>query len=214
GPAWKVPIRLPGSAPAQTAAPGPCSSCRSRPATPWATQPRRWAGVSSSDAAASASSASSRWSAERKRKARSTAAAPRGSRASRAASAAASTAPAAPDNPAPTRHVRVSGLMERSLRLTLPGACPAALAAGGLFLGCRAALARVAPGRARAGLLPAAARRAGRVRDPRGTFLRHPLFLELLVLLLVLDARPLVRHRFFLPSVLRDLLDQLAGLLR
>src|SRR5438034_5310137 len=50
-----------------------------------------------------------------KTNARSTAAPPRVSRASRAASAAASTAPAAPDNPAPTRHVSVSGLMERSL---------------------------------------------------------------------------------------------------
>src|SRR5439155_1494265 len=84
---------------------------------------------------------------------------------------------------------RASGLPRRS---------SAALAARGLLLGCRPALARIAPGRARAGLLPAAARSAGRVRDPRGTFLRHPLFLELLVLLLVLDAWSLVRHRTLL----------------
>src|SRR5438445_276574 len=42
--------------------------------------------------------------------------------------------------------------------------------------------------------LAAAARRARRVRDLRRALLRHPLLLELLVLLLVLDARSLAGH--------------------
>src|SRR3954467_13443658 len=77
---------------------------------------------------------------------------------------------------------RCSGLLRRRL---------AALAAGGLLLRGRAALARVAAG---AGLLAAAARRAGRVGDPGGALLGHPLVLQRLVLLLVLDVRLLGGH--------------------
>src|SRR3954451_13890052 len=75
-------------------------------------------------------------------------------------------------------------------------ALAAALAAGCLLLGGGAALLRVAAGaRAGAGLLAAAARSAGRVRDLRGPLLGPALFLQLLVLLLVLDVRALAGHR-------------------
>src|SRR5919198_1664215 len=70
----------------------------------------------------------------------------------------------------------------------------AALAAGGLLLRGRATLARARARRPRVRLLSATARRAGGVRDPRRALLRHALFLELLVLLLVFDACALVRH--------------------
>src|SRR5439155_322842 len=69
-----------------------------------------------------------------------------------------------------------------------------ALASGGLLLSGRAALARArARGRGMRLLAPAT-RRAGRVRDPCRALLRHPLFLQLLVLFLVLDVRSFVRH--------------------
>src|SRR4051794_24024407 len=97
-------------------------------------------------------------------------------------------------------------LAEVSYRRGTPGVIPgrplylralaAALAAGCLLLGGGAALLRVAAGaRAGAGLLAAAARSAGRVRDLRGPLLGHALFLQLLVLLLVLDVRALAGHR-------------------
>src|ERR671914_2198825 len=67
----------------------------------------------------------------------------------------------------------------------------AALAARGLLLGGGAALRGAA---ARAGLLAATARGAGRVGDLRRALLGHPLVLERLVLLLVLDVGFLVGH--------------------
>src|SRR6184192_2978858 len=81
----------------------------------------------------------------------------------------------------------------------------AALAAGRLLLRGRAALRRAAPGAAGAGRLAAAARGALRVRDLRRPLLRHPLLLQLLVLLLVLDARSLSRHAILL------VLDEVPG---
>src|SRR5919108_1085654 len=97
--------------------------------------------------------------------------------------------------------------MRRPLGLTCRR--PATLAAGGLLMGGRPTLLRAA---ARAGRLPASARRTGRVSDPRRALLRHALFLQAFVLLLVLDARSLVRHRAS-SSGSRDVLDELAGLL-
>ncbi len=64
--------------------------------------------------------------------------------------------------------------------------------------GGRAALATRCAARAGAGRLAAAARRAGRVRDLRRALLRHPLVLQPLVLLLVLDARSLAGHAILL----------------
>jgi len=87
----------------------------------------------------------------------------------------------------------------RALRLSCGSA--AALASGRLLLRGRPALRRVAAPGAGAGRLAAAARRSRRVRDSRRALLRHPLLLQLLVLLLVLDARSLVRHRYLLPNV-------------
>src|SRR5207237_2709805 len=72
--------------------------------------------------------------------------------------------------------------------------CLSALAARGLLLRGRAALLGARARRRGVGLLAAAARRAGRVRDLRRALLRHPLFLQLLVLLLVLDAPTFVWH--------------------
>src|SRR6266540_3475965 len=80
-------------------------------------------------------------------------------------------------------------------RLALACGGAAALAACGLLLRSRSALARGGTGRARVRLPAAPARGTGRVRDPRGALLRHPLLLELLVLLLVLDAGSLAGHR-------------------
>src|SRR5689334_3059862 len=187
---WKVWISASGSDAAHTAAAGPSSSSRSRPTTPSATQPSTCAGESSSSTASSACAASPKWSAERKRKARSTGAPASAAAASRAASRTASTASGETDNPAPTRRVSVSGLMGRSVRLAFgPSALAsgrlAALAAGRLLLRGRAALGGVAAG---AGLLAAAARGAGRVGDLGRALLGHPLVLEGLVLLLVLDV--------------------------
>src|SRR5437868_5251602 len=68
----------------------------------------------------------------------------------------------------------------------------AALAPGRLVLGGGPALLRIPAG---AGLLAAPLRRAGRVGDLGGAFLRHALFLERLVLLRVLHVRRLRRHR-------------------
>src|SRR5438046_3308188 len=79
-----------------------------------------------------------------------------------------------------------------TLRLARGGAT--ALATGGLLLRRRSALRRAASARAGAGRLAAAARRARRVRDLRRALLRHALLLQLLVLLLVLDARSLAGH--------------------
>src|SRR5204862_1310255 len=75
---------------------------------------------------------------------------------------------------------------------TLLGRRAAALAARGLLLRRRTALLRAA---ARARLLAAASRSARRVGDPRRPLLGHALVLERLVLLLVLNAWSLVRHR-------------------
>src|SRR4051812_3153607 len=75
----------------------------------------------------------------------------------------------------------------------------AALAAGGFLLRRRPALlrarARRGPG---AGLLAAAARRAGRVRDLRRPLLRHAFVFQLLVLLLVLHVCAFAGHRTLL----------------
>src|SRR5687767_13154745 len=68
------------------------------------------------------------------------------------------------------------------------------LAAGGLLLGGRAALARVPLPAARPGLLTSTAGSSRRVRDLRRSLLGHALFLQAFVLLLVLHAGPLVRH--------------------
>src|SRR3954469_24960581 len=69
----------------------------------------------------------------------------------------------------------------------------AALATGGLVLGGRAALVRLAA--AAVGLLAAVLRGVGRVGDPGGPLLGHALVLEGLVLLLVLDVAGLRGHR-------------------
>src|SRR5918994_2834373 len=81
----------------------------------------------------------------------------------------------------------------------LAGGRPTALAAGGLLLRGRPALLRRAPALPRARCLSTPLRRSGGVGDPRRALLRHPLLLQRFVLLLVLDARPLVRHRDHLP---------------
>src|SRR5205814_10445829 len=86
-----------------------------------------------------------------------------------------------------THHRRRDGL-------ALPRGGAAALAARGLLLRGRAALAGGRAGRARARLLAAAARRARGVRDARGALLRHPLLLQLLVLLLVFDRCSFTWH--------------------
>src|SRR5215211_7559158 len=86
--------------------------------------------------------------------------------------------------------------VEFSLR-ALAGRRLAALAARGLLLGARSALLRAA---ARTAPLAATARGARRVRDPRGALLGHPLVLERLVLLLVLDAWSLVGHAGPVPT--------------
>src|SRR5439155_18442766 len=78
--------------------------------------------------------------------------------------------------------------------LRLAGSRLAALAAGSLLLRRRAALRARAPRRARSRLLAAATRSAGGVRDLCRALLRHPLVLQRLVLLLVLDACALSRH--------------------
>src|SRR6266576_2561381 len=85
--------------------------------------------------------------------------------------------------------------------LALPGCSLAALAAGGLLLRRRAALGGVA---ARAGLLAAAARRARRVGDLRRSLLRHPLVLQGLVLLLVLDVCSFIGHAWRFPRCKSD----------
>src|SRR5689334_15254976 len=72
--------------------------------------------------------------------------------------------------------------------------CLAALAACCLLLGGRSALRGRRSARRAVRCLAAPARGSGRVRDPRGALLRHPLVLERLVLLLVLHVRALVRH--------------------
>src|SRR5579862_3835101 len=85
-------------------------------------------------------------------------------------------------------------LLAIAVLLTLGRGCAAAFAAGGDLLRVRAALRRAAARGRRVRLLAAAARGARRVCDPRRPLLRHPLLLQLLVLLLVLDARSLVGH--------------------
>src|SRR5205814_666390 len=78
--------------------------------------------------------------------------------------------------------------------LALAGGGLAALASCGLLLRRRSGLrGRRASGRG-AGVLAAATGRAGGIGDLRCPLLRHPLLLELLVLLLVLDVRALVGH--------------------
>src|SRR5688500_8653409 len=86
-----------------------------------------------------------------------------------------------------------------ALRLARGGL--AALAAGGLLLLGRAALAAVALARgARARLLAAAARGALGVRDRRRPALAHALLAEALVLLVVLDAGTVIfGHASVLP---------------
>src|SRR5438445_13098668 len=79
-----------------------------------------------------------------------------------------------------------------ALRLARGGL--AAFAAGSFLLGSRSALRRAATRAGGVRLLPAAARCARRVGDPRGPFFRHALVLQRLVLLLVLDVRPLLWH--------------------
>src|SRR5262249_28782113 len=81
----------------------------------------------------------------------------------------------------------------RSFRSALLRGRLAALATGGDLLSVRPALGRAAPRRG-VGLLAAAARGPGRVRDPRRPPLRHPLVLERLVLLLVLHVCTLAGH--------------------
>ena len=116
--AWKHSISAPGSAPAQTATAGPCSSSRTPATTPSATQPSRCRGASSSRTASAAASTSSRCAGERNRNARSTASRPRPPpRAARAASVAASQADCEVDRPAPIRHASASDFIAQfSLR--------------------------------------------------------------------------------------------------
>src|SRR6266498_4308242 len=90
-------------------------------------------------------------------------------------------------------------LLQRLVPLALARGGLAALTAGGLLLRGRTALARAGAGRPRVRLLAASARSARRVGDPRRALLRHPLLLQLLVLLLVLDAWSLAGHRCGLP---------------
>ena len=94
--------------------------------------------------------------------------------------------------------LRRTAAMSFTSRRAFPCGRPTTLAAGGLLLGGRAALARVSPPNARSGLLASAAGGSRRVRDLRRSLLRHPLFLQGLVLLLVLHAGPLVRHGYLL----------------
>src|SRR5438067_11321875 len=121
----------------------------------------------------------------------------------------------APRSSARSRAVSVAGppsiiLLQPELRLACCGL--AALAAGCLLLGGRAALLRVrARGRVRSRLLAAATRGARRVGDPRRPLLRHSLFLQLLVLLLVLAAGALVRHESPFPYVCTDRSCRLAS---
>src|SRR5205814_4789945 len=67
-----------------------------------------------------------------------------------------------------------------------------------LLLSGGAALLGGGAGRARVRLLPAATRCARRIGDSRRSLLRHALLLQLLVLLLVFDARSLPGHRSLL----------------
>src|SRR5262245_13517252 len=111
-----------------------------------------------------------------------------------------STAPTVAPIPAPTTrlrwsrdHVRSSsiGLASRPLRAARARRGLAALASGCLVLGGGPALLRVTAG---AGALAAVLRRIFGVGDPRGPLLGHPLALERLVLLAVLDVGRLPRH--------------------
>src|SRR5918992_5499771 len=84
--------------------------------------------------------------------------------------------------------------------LALPCGGLAALTAGGLLLGARAALRRAASG---TGLLPAALRCAGGIRDAGGPFLGHAFLLQSFVLLLVLHAGSFVGHHGLLSRCCR-----------
>src|SRR5437773_12485196 len=84
-------------------------------------------------------------------------------------------------------------LRRRSGSLARCGLAP--LAAGGLLLGGGRALAGGLPSVARARALPSPARGSRRVGDLGRALLRHPLLAQAFVLVLVLDAWPLVWHR-------------------
>src|SRR5690242_2951125 len=95
------------------------------------------------------------------------------------------------------QNVHAVCMREEALRLVRSRL--AALAAGGFLLRSRAALRRVAARGTGTRGLATAARRSRRIRDLRRALLRHPLVLQRLVLLLVLDVCALVGHELQIP---------------